>query len=164
METYAQYSPTAFDRAGAFLEDDRQEWLVVPVSRNRDSGPFAESNFSAALSALDGESDDCEVYRFGHWGPGWFEIILVRPGSEAAEKAEDVERRLQNYPALDEDDLSERETEEANRVWKQCYDLPERVAYVRSHREQFEFRDFVDMLGCMRGNYFAGYASELISR
>lgn len=40
--------------------------------------------------------------------------------------------------------------------------LRERVEYIRKHRSQFEFRDFADMLGCVRGKYFAGYASELI--
>ena len=32
----------------------------------------------------------------------------------------------------------------------------------RDHRYQFEFRDFRDMLVCVRGKYFARIASELI--
>lgn len=53
---------------------------------------------------------------------------------------------------------------EANAVWRDCYQLKERVEYVRKHRGQFDFRSFSDMLSCLRGNYFAGYASELLSR
>jgi len=65
MQTYSQYAPTGFDRSRAFLSD-RQAWLVVPVSRNRDSNTLAESNFDAALEMLGGESDTVEVHRFGH--------------------------------------------------------------------------------------------------
>lgn len=161
METYSQFAPTAFDPAGAFLED-RQDWLVAPVGRTRDSECLDESNFHAALEALGGESEDVEVHRFGHWGPGWFEIILIRPGSPAESIAVDVEKRLEDYPVLAEDDYSEREAEEANRVWSDCYNVRERIKYIRDNRRQFEFRDLADMLGCVRGNYFAGYASELL--
>lgn len=108
MEKYSEFRPTCFDSAGAFL-DDRQDWLVCPVSRTRDSGPFNESNFEAALKILGGESEEVEVHRFGHWGPGWFEIIIVAPGSEAAKKAEEIEASLENYPVLDDEDLSRRE-------------------------------------------------------
>ena len=71
MQIYANYAPTGFDSAGAFLPD-RQDWFVVPVGRNRDSGPASESNFKAALEMLGGESDDVEVCNFGHWACGWF--------------------------------------------------------------------------------------------
>jgi hypothetical protein len=64
---------------------------------------------------------------------------------------------------LDESDFSEVEQEEANETWRNCYDVSERVKYIREHRSQFEFHDLGDMLGCVRGNYFAGYASELLS-
>lgn len=161
METYAKFAPTSVDPAGAFLEE-RQDWFVAPVSRTRDSDCLSESNFDAALEALGGESEDVEVHRFGHWGPGWFEIILVRPGSPAESIAVDLERRLEDYPVLAEDDYCEREMEEANRVWSDCYNVRERVRYIRANRRQFEFRGLADMLGCVRGNYFAGYASELL--
>lgn len=31
-----------------------------------------------------------------------------------------------------------------------------------NHREQFEFYTFAELLGCVRGKFFAGYASELL--
>lgn len=55
------------------------------------------------------------------------------------------------------------ERDEANEVWANCYSENERVDYVRKHRGQFEFRDFADMLGCLRGKHFAGYSSGLIN-
>lgn len=116
MQRYSEFRPTCFDSAGAFL-GDRQDWLVCPVSRTRDSGPFDESNFEAALKILGGESEEVEVHRFGHWGPGWFEIIIVAPGSEAARKAEEIEASLENYPVLDDEDLSSREYDDFLESW-----------------------------------------------
>lgn len=57
---------------------------------------------------------------------------------------------------------SEAEEEQAQEVWRDCYRPKARIEYIREHREQFEFRSFADMLGCVRGRYFAGYASELL--
>jgi hypothetical protein len=51
----------------------------------------------------------------------------------------------------------------AQETWRSCYNDAERIEYIRDHRDQFEFRTFADMLGCARGRYFAGYASELIN-
>lgn len=118
METtltrYADFAPTPFDHAGAFLRN-RQEWLVVPVTRNRDSHSLAESNFAAALEILGGESETVEVHRFGHWGPGWFELILVHPSR--ASEAQGIADRLEDYPILDEEDASKREWEDYCEAW-----------------------------------------------
>lgn len=121
MERYADWSPTPFDHAGAFLPD-RQDWLVVPVIKTRDSGPLACSNFECAWSRIEDASvlDDalsCESHSFGHWGPGWFEVILVRPGSHCATEGERIEAELADYPVLDEDDYSARELEAAESFW-----------------------------------------------
>lgn len=160
MNTYSEFRPTGFDSHIGI--DDREKWLVLPCARNRDSGCLDESNFACALKELGGESDTVEVCRFGHWGNGWFEIIIVQPDTDAHKKAIDIEAGLSNYPVLDDNDFSEREMEAANETWKNCYDTAERIEYIREHESQFEFRSFADMLGCVRGNYFAGYASELL--
>lgn len=115
MQTYAEYRPTGFDAAGLGLPD-RQDWIVCPVIQTRDSGPLDASNFDAAVKILGGESDTVEVHRFGHWGPGWSEIILVSP--ERAGEVEELESALENHPVLDEDDLSEREHEEYMESWE----------------------------------------------
>lgn len=116
MQRYKDFQPTGFDPKGLALED-KQEWFVVPVSRTRDSGPLAEANFEAALEMLGGETDNVEVHRFGHWGPGWFEIIIVNPESPIARTAEEIEESLENYPVLDDDKFSEMEEELKDQSW-----------------------------------------------
>ena len=132
MEQYKNYSPTAFDRKGAFLPD-KGEWFVVPVIRTRDSEPSEESNFDAALRSLGGESGTVEVHRFRHWGPGWFEIIIVSPDSPQAAIAQEIECKLENYPLLDEDDFSAREYEQANETWSHI-PLQERIELCARYR------------------------------
>ena len=116
MQTYDNFSPTVLDAKGLMLPD-RQSWLVAPVNRNRDSGAFSDSNFETFLKEVGEEGDDVEVHRFSHWGPGWFEIILIRPDTPAAEAALKAESRLENYPILDENDLSFREQDIYTENW-----------------------------------------------
>lgn len=86
--------------------------LVVVVGHNRDSDILTKSNFSVALDLLGGESDNVQVSRFGHWGSGWFELILVNPKSLKHLKiAYDIHNKLEEYPVLDDADYSERESE-----------------------------------------------------
>lgn len=116
LQTYASFSPSPFDHAGAFLPD-RRDWLLAPISRTRDSDCLNESNFEECLAALGGESEDVEVHRFGHWGPGWFEIILIRPDSPAQRIAEDIADALANYPVINDEDFSRREWEAYEEAW-----------------------------------------------
>lgn len=114
-----EFRPTAYDSAiGAFFDDDdpRRGWIVAPVSRTRDTGPLEESNFEAALANLGGESETCEVHRYRHWGPGWFEVILVAP--ERSGEVDRLAQTLEDYPVLDEDDLSRREWEQFEENWE----------------------------------------------
>lgn len=138
MQRYKDHSPTQFDTKGlcadrmGFDEDDsnRAEWFVLPVIQTRDSGPFEVSNFTAAenmLLAGDPKGCDHENHRFGHWGPGWFEILIVRPGTWCETEGACIEASLENYPLLDEDDFSEREWEGACEIWRVCYNLRERI-------------------------------------
>ena len=105
-QLYKDFRPTQFDSAGLAL-DSQQDWLVLTVTRTRDSEALEQSNFRTALEILGGESDTCEVHRFGHWGPGWFEIILLHP--DRAQEADEIEGALAHYPILSDDDHSELE-------------------------------------------------------
>jgi len=128
MIPYSKFSPTPLDPAGAFLPD-RQDWLVAPVSHNRDSGPLSESNWdylTSGLSELDPFGNAHEIHLFNHWACGWFEIVIVRPSSPCEKFCQDVEERLSDYPVLDEEDYSMREWEEAQEAWANL-SLPERV-------------------------------------
>jgi hypothetical protein len=113
MQRYKDYRPSACDMAGLGL-DDQQDWFVV-AGRNRDSCVLAESNFASALKRLGGESDTCQVCRFGHWACGWLEIVLLSPEREAEGAA--IENALADYPILDESDFSERECELEFSCW-----------------------------------------------
>ena len=135
----------------------------VFLSRTRDSDDLTESNFAIGLEQLGGETATVRIVRESHWAVGWIEWIAIhKSDSVAIEKAQAMINDLNDYPILDDDDHSQREIESANQVWKGCYDVSERIEYIREHRDQFEFHDLPDMINCIRGNYFAGYASELL--
>lgn len=142
--------------------------------QSRDSSELEESNFAFVLRNLqnlptwENATDDEDavsryVVRESHWAVGWVEWIAIHETDIAAlEFCDKCKADAENYVALDEDDWGQREDESAQRVWKDCYNTTERLAYVRDHRSQFEFDSFADMLGCIRGKYFCGYASELL--
>ena len=115
MDTYAQHVPTCFDQ---HIElEDRETWILLPVSITRDTPEADTSNFYTALDMLGGESNTVELHRFVHWGPGWYEIIIVHPDSPQAKIAHDIARSLEDYPLLDEEDHSRREHEDAIESW-----------------------------------------------
>lgn len=131
--------------------------------QSRDSDCLEQSNFVCALEALGGETETVFIIRESHWAVGWVEWIAIHETDETALKiADDLCERVSNYPVLNEEHFSELECEEANQVWKNCYNVCERIKYIRDHRSQFDFHDYRDMLQCVRGEFFNGYASELI--
>ena len=78
------------------------------------------------------------------------------------ECAAEIACALEDYPAVNEEHFSEVETTEANEVWEGCYSAKDRVEYIRENPDQFDFHNWADLMGCVRGNYFPGYASELL--
>ena len=165
MKAYKDWAPTGHDTRGLAL-DDKQDWLVAPVIRTRDSDCLEESNYACArrlLAKADVEGEDWEDHRFGHWACGWLEIILVRPGSACAAVAACLETELkEGYCALDEDDWIERETTAAQDTWRDCYTDHLRIEYMRDYRTEFEFHSFADMLACARGKFFNGDVCRLL--
>lgn len=135
----------------------------VFLGRNRDSDDLTESNFFIGLDRLGGESDTICVVRESHWACGWIEWIAIHESDSKARKiAEEILDDLDVDPVLDYDDFARREQETADQIWRDCYDWRDRITYIRDHREQFEFHNWCEMRECVRGEYFAGYASELI--
>src|SRR5947209_2290534 len=117
------------------------DYYSAGVGQSRDSDALERSNFRAMLKALGGESETVRVVRESHWAVGWVEWIAIhQDDSEAFAKADEEAARLKDYPVLDEDDFSREEMEEADQVWSNCYDIRERVDYMREHRSQFDFR------------------------
>ncbi len=119
LKRYSDHTPTAFDSHLRLPDgcEHQEQWFIAPCSITRDSDSLALSNWGAQLKALKevavGDEGDFEVHRFGHWGPGWYEIVLVRPGSECHKVAAELACALESYAVLDELDWSEREQEMA---------------------------------------------------
>jgi hypothetical protein len=167
------------DYAGATWEG----WYTAGFGRSRDSDALELSNFQVASRKLlalsdkaelplaelermadNGICETVEIVRENHWAVGWVEWIAIHSSNAAAiERAKELCERANDYPPLDESHWSNLEHGQAEEIWRGCYDTQERIAYIREHRSQFEFRDFADLMGCVRGKYFAGYASELLS-
>lgn len=157
--------------------DDCDQWCIV-YTKTRDSSILDESNHDVINKELQeyiGYQEngiyDCEIENHSHWAYGYavgFSIRVFNSNGEITEAFKtyaQLKISLDNYLVLDEHDFSEREFNEANRVWKDCYNAKERIEYVRKNRSQFEFNSFEDMINSiLRGNCFCGYASELINR
>ncbi len=149
MQVYAKYKPTGFDCAGlnshSIGPDDSPDvssWLVAPCGRNRDSGILQESNWDAQLKGLrkaDPDENDFFAADFNHWACGWFEIVLVRPGSPCERAAQEIEDLLLDYPVLDEMDWSDRERKEMERIWSEM-SVKERYEMIRDLREKYANR------------------------
>lgn len=156
METLSEY----FRDSSSYLRDiSKAHWLVL-YTQNRDSDVLTRSNYEVMSEDL---GEGAESLSASHWACGWIEYLLVNPeDSEAVRKAEDWERALADYPVCDDYKFSEAEQQEADEVWANCYDAYDRIDYIRQFRNQFEFHDMDDLMSCVRGEYFAGYASELI--
>lgn len=115
MDSGWQYSKAAF----------------VFLGRHRDSDLLTESNFECALECLGGESETVKVVREGHWAVGWVEWIAIHESdTKALELASDMIDSLNSYPALNEDDWSQREYEAAQDYWESL-PLSERVDLCR---------------------------------
>ena len=160
-EVYA--NPTGFDDLSNYMGETPEDSLLVLLGRNRESDLLSESNWETALKRLGGESETVEIHRFGHWACGWLEYLCVKENTKAHELALEMEKAMEGYPVLDEEDWSEREHEAAAKVWAEYWDNKERLEYVRDNPDQFYFHSFSDMLECIRGKYFCGYASELLA-
>lgn len=163
----AKYEPEhlkRWTRPDCYIGAEWPDYYSAGVGRSRASDDLEESNFATMLKDLGGESKTVIVVRESHWAVGWIEWIAIHMRNHKALRIADANKaRLADYPVLDEDDWTEREQASADQVWRECYPPKERLAYIREHRSQFDFRDFADMLGCVRGRYFAGYASELLA-
>lgn len=178
MNQTMKYTPENIERwklPSHYMGAHWEGYFVAPVSRNRDSDTLTESNWSVQWERLKGSVADIPeetgedgrspvVVTENHFLCGWVEWVAIHETNEAAlREADAMAARLESYPVLSEEHWSELETKEADRVWRDHYREQERVEYIRKNRGQFEFHSFSDLLGCVRGKYFSGYASELLA-
>jgi hypothetical protein len=133
------------------------------LGQNRDSDVLTRCNFIESLERLGGESDTVIVVRERHWAVGWVEWIAIhKSDTQAVEIQKEIENDLELYPVLNDDSYSEMEGKEADEVWKNCYNDEDRLEYIRKNREQFYFNDWGEIRQVVKGEYFTGYACELI--
>lgn len=170
MKTYIPSLLKRWSLPSCYMGAQWPDYYGSGFGQSRDSDCLEESNFAATLAALAqlpkwrGKNPSRQIVRESHWAVGWVEWIAIHERDAAALKVCDKLRgHYDNYPVLDEQDFSDRETEAANTIWRDCFRPEERVEYVRAHRSQFEFHGLRDAIGCLRGDYFAGYASELLN-
>lgn len=155
-------NPSGWDSFANYIGPTEFGEFDCLLTQNRDSDVLQRSNFKSALKKLGGEGDNVEIHRFGHWACGWWEVLAVKRGTPQHAIALQIEEKMEDYPVVDDEDFSREEQDEAELVWRDCYSDRDRIEYIREHRSQFDFHSFADLLGCVRGRYFAGYASELI--
>lgn len=160
---YEQMTSGGIDGYSNFIGDDSdyRDWFGL-LGRSRDSGCLENSNFNTAVKMLDVDKDNYRIESYSHWAVGWIEEIYVKPGTKAYDIAVEIENSLSDYPVLDDEDFCEREHADALEIWQNCYDVEERIEYIRNHRNQFEFRNYSDLRQCIKGEHFCGYESELI--
>jgi hypothetical protein len=176
-----QYTPAflkRWTRPANYIGASWPDYYGSGFGQSRDSDELEASNFATVLAKLkalpefvppatdsENEIESRFVVSENHWAVGWVEWIAIHDSDEAALRlCDDLREKADGYPVLDENDFSERETESANKIWKTCYSVTERKEYIRRNRSQFDFRGFRDAAACLRGDYFAGYASELCAR
>jgi hypothetical protein len=100
-----------WSRSENYIGETYYDYYVL-LYHTRDSGLVEESNFWSALKALNGESDTVKVVRAKHWLCGWIEMILIHESdTKSVDKGNEIEKALESYPILDEDDFYERESE-----------------------------------------------------
>ncbi len=92
---------------------DRGDWPVA-YAVHRDSDVLERANYAAMLKLLaECDSDDYAEETASHWAVGHVSHILVRPGTEAEEIAIKAQEALEDYPVIDDEELSNLEYEEA---------------------------------------------------
>jgi hypothetical protein len=131
----------------------------VFLSQHRDSDSLTRSNFVCGLGALGGESETVQVVREGHWAVGWVEWIAIHQDDEKAlQIADEISGRLEDYPVVNEDHLSELEWNEAQDYWasmsirermRLCYDA--HISVFAARRDWIPENDSGYIMESLRG-------------
>jgi hypothetical protein len=74
-------------------------------------------NFDVVREALNQRGIEYEQHQIEHWGPGWIDILLVRPTDVAREYLAQVAASLEDNIVLSDDLLSERKAKVAFETW-----------------------------------------------
>lgn len=112
-----------WEKASNYVGTNFSDYFVL-LSRHRDSDVLTNCNFEVALEQLGGESDNDGVIveHAGHWAVGWVESILIHKDSPMVKLGNDIKKRLDDYPVLDDSAFSDAEEQERNDTWDSCDD------------------------------------------
>lgn len=125
--------PTCFDTAENYVGKTFPGFLVAPVSQTRDSECLERVNFDAVTADILKASthEETAIRRFGHWGPGWYELLLIHPDdAPAIACAEEWQRALEDYPVADEEAFSRAEWDEVMELWEHS-SVRDRLSYIQ---------------------------------
>ena len=116
----------------------------VSLGQSRDSNILDRSNFDNALEELGGETDTVVIVRDKHWAVGWIEWIAIHEtDNKAISIGVDIEKRLVDYPVLNEKEYSDREHDAIIDTWLNTYSLQDRINLCKKYEESiFFFRAF----------------------
>lgn len=94
---------------------DLSYWGFTPLGKHRDSDLLDQSNYDYALEALkDADPDAVDEIHSSHFAVGWYDNLMVDTRNEKVLQClAELLERLENYPILDESDLSQREWNQA---------------------------------------------------
>mgnify|MGYP000858913769 FL=1 len=166
MKEMSEFIPETLDlwkRPSHYFGAEWEGWYVF-LTRNRDSSILKTMNFDIAFERLQkvynkelsiDDMPSVQIISESHWAVGYVEWIAIHSSDiEALKEADKINSKLESYPCLNDDKLSELEDKEAQRVWKENYNIEERLEYIRENRSQFEFRDYSDMISMFAAIHF----------
>jgi len=124
MLTENHYSPKPYEKPSNYIGKTWEGWVCF-LGRTRDSELLTNHNFETALERLlalpqhivEGELSVMAV-KESHWACGWVEYIIIHPSNRAAVKlADELAKKLDDYPILDESGYSDKECEATCEMW-----------------------------------------------
>lgn len=136
------FSLQSWKRPSNYIGPSWDGWLIF-LTRTRDSGLLTNHNFDTALAALKAlpkvvgiGKRTVQVVRDSHWACGWVEWIAIHPRNKAAiARAEQLTRKLNDYPILDEMGYENKEHEEVCATWEDM-SVRERLFTLKRHNPE----------------------------
>lgn len=120
LEHWRVDGPTGFDSAANYSGPHFSMYFQAPVAITRDADTLATSNWHVVTESIlkVAQHDATEIHRMGHWGCGWYEILLIHPDDGAAlEAADNWAAVLSEYPVADDEHYSQLQWDTACDNW-----------------------------------------------
>jgi len=119
LETYEPQRLQRWTMPDHYFGEVWPAYYSAGVGQSRDSSCLERSNFVCMLEAIGGESETVQVVRESHWAVGWVEWIAIhQDGGRALRIADEIRRKLDDYPVIDESHFSDLEYNEAADFWE----------------------------------------------